>query len=314
MVYGSGGIEQFAELRKEAINKVRRDQARQQQKEIILGQGDYFHNGKEILEDITHWHDYVRRGLRKSDQITEQVLDLVEKRMLLPDPSSRISAQDLCQKLQAIRDATETAPPPPPVPKCIQDALRRTEDAWAESTRNAATAAKSEKTAPARSHLRNTLRLSQQVRGRSNASFLMPSIQTSHRSKAAGMPSKPVNNASGGMMPAVQGTRGTSHSFSPPSHQQAAPAASESESGSSNPRSRSPPPVNPMPDTANQRRYSTPITNPQHTPTGVSATTSSSRINIVKSLLRRTSRPKGDKELLPHFQDRDIVSTFRPIF
>lgn len=68
-------------------------------------EADYFHDGFNVLNAIQHWHNAVRQYLRGTDNITGQVLDLVTDSMLQGNPSHRISATELCNKLTSILDS-----------------------------------------------------------------------------------------------------------------------------------------------------------------------------------------------------------------
>jgi hypothetical protein len=57
--------------------------------------GDYFHNGREVLPEVTAWHDFLRYSLRKSDPLTGKILDIVDHFMLKGDPRHRYSAADI---------------------------------------------------------------------------------------------------------------------------------------------------------------------------------------------------------------------------
>jgi hypothetical protein len=74
--------------------------------QTVLTQGDYFHNGKRVLEDVTGWHKMLRGSLRITDTITNRVLDLVDEKMLLEDPLERINSKSLCNELMRISDDT----------------------------------------------------------------------------------------------------------------------------------------------------------------------------------------------------------------
>jgi serine/threonine protein kinase len=63
---------------------------------------DCFHNGTDVLSEITSWHALLRNSVRKTDPITEEVLNLVDQNMLLQDPKKRIDSRLLCEKLQQI--------------------------------------------------------------------------------------------------------------------------------------------------------------------------------------------------------------------
>ena len=61
-----------------------------------------FHDGRVVLPDVKNWHNYLRNVMRKSDTISGRVLNLVDERMLLEDPNSRLTSSDLCEKLKEI--------------------------------------------------------------------------------------------------------------------------------------------------------------------------------------------------------------------
>jgi hypothetical protein len=93
-----------------------------QQESTLEGGGDYFHDGKEVLTDVKSWHDVLRSALRKTDSITGQVLDLVDKHMLIGSAEDRITAKDLCTHLKQIPTHID-AGDQDPVPESIMEAL-----------------------------------------------------------------------------------------------------------------------------------------------------------------------------------------------
>lgn len=92
---GPPGIRQFHQLRQNAI------------KEVTGEEGDYFHNGRQVLDAVKDWHNVVRNVLRKSDTVTGQVLDLVDKKMLLGSVKARAKAEDICVALRQIATRTD---------------------------------------------------------------------------------------------------------------------------------------------------------------------------------------------------------------
>jgi hypothetical protein len=52
-----------------------------------------------VLAEVVEWHALLRSVSRKGDKITSLVLDIVDKQMLLSDPSERIAARNLVAKL-----------------------------------------------------------------------------------------------------------------------------------------------------------------------------------------------------------------------
>jgi hypothetical protein len=106
VVLGYPGIGQFRKMREKAIEKINKEHP---PRRPSLGEsapaptaGDIFHNGREILPDVTRWHDVLRSALRDTDKITGRVLDLVDKRMLLGDSRERSKAKDVCTELKQI--------------------------------------------------------------------------------------------------------------------------------------------------------------------------------------------------------------------
>lgn len=95
---GPPGIRQFHQLRQNAIKKVTGED------------GDYFHNGRQVLDAVKDWHNVVRNVLRKSDTVTGQVLDLVDKKMLLGSVKARAKAEDICVALRQIATRTDAQP------------------------------------------------------------------------------------------------------------------------------------------------------------------------------------------------------------
>ncbi|CAO2655474.1 Nn.00g105380.m01.CDS01 [Neocucurbitaria sp. VM-36] len=63
---------------------------------------DCFHNGTDVLTEITSWHTLLRSSARKTDPITEKVLDLIDREMLLKDPNKRMGSKNLCAELKRI--------------------------------------------------------------------------------------------------------------------------------------------------------------------------------------------------------------------
>jgi hypothetical protein len=63
---------------------------------------DCFHNGSDVVSEVTGWHKLLRKSARKSDPITEQVLNLIDQKMLLRNPENRIKSGKLCDELKHI--------------------------------------------------------------------------------------------------------------------------------------------------------------------------------------------------------------------
>ena len=102
------GLSLFQKVRERAIAKSRQTQSNQtppEQQKIDISESDQFHNGTEVLEAVTEWHKYLRIVMRKTDNITSRVLDLVDESMLLASPDERINASDLCSRLNLVLES-----------------------------------------------------------------------------------------------------------------------------------------------------------------------------------------------------------------
>jgi hypothetical protein len=98
-------------------------------------ESDTFHDGRHVLDDVLSWHSMLRSALRSIDSVTGPVLDLVDGRMLLPDPGERITAKKLCHELKEIlKQAEETHRVPKPSDNILQVLLEVDEEAHARST------------------------------------------------------------------------------------------------------------------------------------------------------------------------------------
>ena len=104
IILGRRGVRQFQVMRQLAIKELQPRHPPNTSINTALEppQGDHFHDGHQVLQDVTTWHAYLRTVLRKSDTITSQVLDLVDKQMLLGSAERRITATKLCSKLDLI--------------------------------------------------------------------------------------------------------------------------------------------------------------------------------------------------------------------
>ena len=105
IILDHSGVDLFHKMRQRAIEKyieAQRNQAPSYELATKVSSGDQFHNGREVLDTVTEWHEYLRSVVRKTDTITCQVLDLVDREMLLETPERRIKATDLCSKLAQI--------------------------------------------------------------------------------------------------------------------------------------------------------------------------------------------------------------------
>jgi hypothetical protein len=108
VVLGYEGIKQFNKLRIKAIRKIIAEQSTQTDlsDSVKLTQGDYFHGGVEVLDDVLNWHILLRDVGRRTDSITRLVLDLVDQKMLLGNADKRATAKELCAELNCILEKT----------------------------------------------------------------------------------------------------------------------------------------------------------------------------------------------------------------
>ena len=68
------------------------------------GKLDCFHDGIDVLSEVTGWHALLKNSCRKSDPITAEVIQLIDDHMLLQDPTKRLKSKLLCEKLQRMVD------------------------------------------------------------------------------------------------------------------------------------------------------------------------------------------------------------------
>lgn len=106
LILGPPGLTQYRTLRKDAIRCANQTQT-QQNSSLPPGrtfEGDFFHNGHSVLPEISQWHQYLAGNLRKGDQISEIVLDIIDRSLLQSNPRSRYpNAGVLCLELNKIR-------------------------------------------------------------------------------------------------------------------------------------------------------------------------------------------------------------------
>ena len=174
VVYGYQGISQFRKLRQSAILKAvpdvnKRQNLRQPPSDLVAG--DYFHDSREVLSCVQDWHNVLRSALRKTDSVTSQVLDLVDRKMLRGDASSRIKAKDLCEELKLIT-ARSQAQPRIEMPESLKAALIEMDDEAASSN-------------PYRSaqQLNPSMALPDDRRARKSMRLDIPLMKTAHRSE-----------------------------------------------------------------------------------------------------------------------------------
>lgn len=103
VVFGYPGLQQFTKVRENAISQiVSRPLSPHPQRTTSISDGDYFHDGHQVLKAVIDWHKVLRSALRKTDTVTSRLLDLVDGKMLLGSANMRIKARDLCSELKNI--------------------------------------------------------------------------------------------------------------------------------------------------------------------------------------------------------------------
>ncbi|KAI9767404.1 MAG: hypothetical protein M1839_004508 [Geoglossum umbratile] len=125
VVLGYPGIPQFHKMRQNAIDKLVAEQnpgSSTRNGVPSLIPGDYFHDGEKVLADVLEWHKFLRNGLRKTDTITDRVLNLIEGKMLLVG-EKRVSAENLCNDLGTILAQSRSESRIPTPPETIIEAL-----------------------------------------------------------------------------------------------------------------------------------------------------------------------------------------------
>ncbi|KAJ4293311.1 hypothetical protein N0V90_008593 [Kalmusia sp. IMI 367209] len=55
-----------------------------------------FHDGKQTLEEVTLWHQYLRERGQSHHDLTAKILDLVDSRLLQAEPALRFNARQVC--------------------------------------------------------------------------------------------------------------------------------------------------------------------------------------------------------------------------
>ncbi|KAL8846936.1 MAG: hypothetical protein Q9221_008004 [Calogaya cf. arnoldii] len=112
VVFGYQGIQQFRKVREKAVSQIVPVpfQHNQLRRSTSISAGDYFHDGRQVLDAVIDWHKVLRNALRHTDSVTSGLLDLVDQKMLLGSANSRIKARDLCSELKSIVAQSEAAP------------------------------------------------------------------------------------------------------------------------------------------------------------------------------------------------------------
>jgi hypothetical protein len=101
VILSSQAYDQYRDYRQREI-EILKQRRRQGEQVNAPTADDAFHDGRNVLQAVKDWHEYLRKSIRKCDFISERVLDLVEQHMLLADPTERYTLDTLCEKLEEI--------------------------------------------------------------------------------------------------------------------------------------------------------------------------------------------------------------------
>jgi len=99
--------------------------------------GDFFHDGKNVLSKVREWHVYIKASLRKSDHITSSILDLTEKELLIPNRT--ITARKLYMELKKRLDDHKGAGFPEGLESLMETLLELDNEALSVPSQNAST-------------------------------------------------------------------------------------------------------------------------------------------------------------------------------
>ena len=139
VVAGIAGIEQFSRLREQAIKKLRDHKVRDKSVNVPEAD-DAFHDGKDILPEVLHWHNYLRTIIRVSDHVSTQVLDLVDEKLLRSEPEQRISSEIMWDDLQRILrdvDFKRDIEHPKEAHESVLDVIHAFETSYTENAKSA---------------------------------------------------------------------------------------------------------------------------------------------------------------------------------
>ncbi|GAP90375.1 putative serine threonine protein kinase [Rosellinia necatrix] len=106
VVLGLQGIKQFQAVRGAAVKAIKESRSSNIYTAKTL-QGDIFHDGFTVLEDVTNWHKYLRQVMRRSDPISHQLLDLIDEKVLGRDKESRLTSAMLHTELMKLLDEAQ---------------------------------------------------------------------------------------------------------------------------------------------------------------------------------------------------------------
>jgi hypothetical protein len=131
VVLGNYGVQKFTTLRQRVLDKLiteheNKEPKTQSDKSLnIPRRGDYFHDGTNVLDIVTSWHEFLRHSVRKSDTITSKVLDIVDRGLLVSNIKERFDADMLHEQLKScIREGEQGARLLPRIDTELEEFLR----------------------------------------------------------------------------------------------------------------------------------------------------------------------------------------------
>ncbi|KAF1979436.1 hypothetical protein BU23DRAFT_154737 [Bimuria novae-zelandiae CBS 107.79] len=101
VVLGYPGVSQFDHLRQRAISDIIQRSPSESNEPKIM-EGDFFHDGLDVLHAVKDWHTYLRAAVRQTDHVTRKMLDFTEKYLLIKNRT--MSAKELYLQLQKLLD------------------------------------------------------------------------------------------------------------------------------------------------------------------------------------------------------------------
>ncbi|KAI0888745.1 uncharacterized protein GGS22DRAFT_196622 [Annulohypoxylon maeteangense] len=97
---GYQGVRAYDELRRIAIKKLR-ERKKRGENITVPAADDAFHNGVDVLPEVSDWHKYLKKVLRVNDTITGRIIDLVDETMLLAESVRPSKCSTLYDSIQS---------------------------------------------------------------------------------------------------------------------------------------------------------------------------------------------------------------------
>lgn len=122
VVLGTQGVLQFDEVRR--LDEVRRRQnANSSRSPQQRNWPDAFYDGGEVRKVVTEWHTYLRQAARGTDRLTAEILDLIDKHVLVPQ-DRRWNADQFSSGLETLINDLSISEVESEVPSEIEELLQ----------------------------------------------------------------------------------------------------------------------------------------------------------------------------------------------